>query len=428
MADNVTTTATSPAGLPDATVIATKDIGAGVQANKIVLVNGSGTETPLPPLGQALAAASLPVILPSATITTLTPPAAITGFATEATIAAEAVLVGAVTESAPGTDTASSGLNGRLQRVAQRLTSLIALFTNGVGTATAAVRTVAATEAITGQGSQTAINQNIVNASAGSTGSDFLGFRSIALQIVPASGTFTAGVISFEGSNDNTTWGLVFLQDMVGAPAVSVSSYTIAATTNRYFAGPLQFRYFRARISTGITGTTTGVQCYTVVSQASFVSVGQQVLLGAGSASVGTVVLSANTPVLAAGTNAAGDFGVQYRANATGAGTVLLVLSAASTNATSAKASAGRVVGYQLTNTTASAKFFKLYNKASAPTVGTDTPVATIGIPPNGTVSLAPAGGLGFATGIAFAITGASATSDTTAVAVGDVTGFLAYA
>lgn len=38
----------------------------------------------IPALGQALAAASVPVILPSATITTLTPPAAITGFATSA--------------------------------------------------------------------------------------------------------------------------------------------------------------------------------------------------------------------------------------------------------------------------------------------------------------------------------------------------------
>jgi hypothetical protein len=38
-----------------------------------------------------------------------------------------ATLNGAVTEAAPATDTASSGLNGRLQRIAQRLTSLIAL-------------------------------------------------------------------------------------------------------------------------------------------------------------------------------------------------------------------------------------------------------------------------------------------------------------
>lgn len=40
----------------------------------------------IPALGQALAAASVPVILPSATVTTLTPPAAITGFATETTL------------------------------------------------------------------------------------------------------------------------------------------------------------------------------------------------------------------------------------------------------------------------------------------------------------------------------------------------------
>lgn len=37
------------------------------------------------------------------------------------------VKLGGVTETAPATDTASSGLNGRLQRVAQRITSLIAL-------------------------------------------------------------------------------------------------------------------------------------------------------------------------------------------------------------------------------------------------------------------------------------------------------------
>lgn len=137
----------------------------------------------IPAQGQALAAASTPVVLTAAQITTLTPPAAIAGFALEstqltgntsvgivktntdpfvsggaggyvrqdstATIAketggnlaslvakdfatsakqdAEAVLVGAVTEAAPATDTASSGLNGRLQRIAQRLTSMIAL-------------------------------------------------------------------------------------------------------------------------------------------------------------------------------------------------------------------------------------------------------------------------------------------------------------
>jgi hypothetical protein len=78
----------------------------------------------IPSLGQALAAGSVPVVLPTAQITALTPPAAITGFLTEADFDTKA---GSLTETAPATDTASSGLNGRLQRIAQRITSLIAL-------------------------------------------------------------------------------------------------------------------------------------------------------------------------------------------------------------------------------------------------------------------------------------------------------------
>ena|SRR3990167_8404575 len=41
--------------------------------------------------------------------------------------------VGSLTETVPGTDIASSGLNGRLQRIAQRLTSLISLLPVALG-------------------------------------------------------------------------------------------------------------------------------------------------------------------------------------------------------------------------------------------------------------------------------------------------------
>src|ERR1035437_6144631 len=41
--------------------------------------------------------------------------------------------IGSLTETAPTTDTASSGLNGRLQRIAQRITSLIALLPAALG-------------------------------------------------------------------------------------------------------------------------------------------------------------------------------------------------------------------------------------------------------------------------------------------------------
>jgi hypothetical protein len=54
-----------------------------------------------------------------------------------------ATLQGAVNETAPASDTASSGLNGRLQRIAQRLTSLIALLPTAIGpTAKAAALSV----------------------------------------------------------------------------------------------------------------------------------------------------------------------------------------------------------------------------------------------------------------------------------------------
>ena len=57
---------------------------------------------------------------------------------------------------------------------------------------------------------------------------------------------------------------------------------------------------------------------------------------------------------------------------ATGALTKARVMAAASTNATSVKASAGRLYEIHLCNTSAALKFVKFYIKTSAPTVGTD--------------------------------------------------------
>lgn len=53
--------------------------------------------------------------------------------ATAAKQDAQSTLIGDVAETAPATDIASSGLNGRLQRIAQRITSLINLFPSSIG-------------------------------------------------------------------------------------------------------------------------------------------------------------------------------------------------------------------------------------------------------------------------------------------------------
>lgn len=77
-----------------------------------------------PALGQALAASSTPVVLTAAEEAILSAILTITDFDSK---------TGILTETAPATDTASSGLNGRLQRIAQRLTSLVALLPTALG-------------------------------------------------------------------------------------------------------------------------------------------------------------------------------------------------------------------------------------------------------------------------------------------------------
>lgn len=97
-------------------------------------------------------------------------------------------------------------------------------------------------------------------------------------------------------------------------------------------------------------------------------------------------------------------------------------LATADTNVVAVKASAGRVYGYVISNTSAAAKFVKLYNKATAPTIGTDVPVRTIMVPAGGIAAYHVGQGLaGFTAGIAIAATGAIGDADTTALAANDL-------
>lgn len=102
--------------------------------------------------------------------------------------------------------------------------------------------------------------------------------------------------------------------------------------------------------------------------------------------------------------------------------------SAASTNATSVKATAGTLFTITYDNVNVAARYLKLYNKATAPAVGTDVPILTIPLPAtSGNVFNLGALGHRFSTGIAFAITGAMAYTDLTVIAAGDVHLSLSY-
>ncbi len=109
-----------------------------------------------------------------------------------------------------------------------------------------------------------------------------------------------------------------------------------------------------------------------------------------------------------------------------GGHSIAKILSAASTNATNVKASAGQVYGWALFNTTASNKFFRLHNTAGSPTAGASV-IFTVMVPANGGTNIEFTMGIPFATGIAYTIVGALADNDTTATAVADVQGVLLY-
>lgn len=106
------------------------------------------------------------------------------------------------------------------------------------------------------------------------------------------------------------------------------------------------------------------------------------------------------------------------------------LLSAASTNATSLKASAGQIGLIVAVNTNAAVRYLKLYNRTSAPTVGTDTPILTIPIPGSTAgagIAISIPGGLNFTTGIAYALTTGAADADTGAVAANEIVLTLGY-
>jgi hypothetical protein len=153
--------------------------------------------------------------------------------------------------------------------------------------------------------------------------------------------------------------------------------------------------------------------------------------LPAGSAVIGAVTQSGTwnvgsittLPALAAGT---ADIGAVKQTHKP---TPYKLISAATTNATSVSATANTLLyGYYISNTNAAVRYVKFYNKASAPTVGTDVPVLVLAIPASGAANVSFPAGINFTTGLAFATTTGAADTDTAAVALNEVIVNLAYA
>jgi len=107
-------------------------------------------------------------------------------------------------------------------------------------------------------------------------------------------------------------------------------------------------------------------------------------------------------------------------ATAAGGNTVSAYISAATTNSTNVKATAGRIFSVVACGASATARYIKIYNSASAPTCGAGTPVLRLVAPANGCTEAMDPLGLAFSAGIGFCITGAAADADATAVLASD--------
>ena len=101
------------------------------------------------------------------------------------------------------------------------------------------------------------------------------------------------------------------------------------------------------------------------------------------------------------------------------------IVSAATTNLTTAKASAGKVTAVAFFNNSASIRYVKFYDHAS-PTVGSTTPVARFMIPASSGFNLSGLT-MSFATAIKYAIVNGIADSDATAIGASEVLANVLY-
>lgn len=250
----------------------------------------------------------------------------------------------------------------------------------------------------------------------------FADCRRFSNLMIHCSGTFAGANITFEGSLNSTngTDGNWF-----AVQAVRSNANTIELTTGVLGAAPAYawelsvnaLTYFRVRA----TAFTSGTQAWTFVPGTYATEPIPAAQISGTQPISGTV-----TAGISAGTNAIGDVGLQVRANATGAATIHHIVAAGSTNVAQIKATAGRVLGYCLSNTTASWRYVKLHNVASA-TAGAAVAM-TIGLPPNGKAECHIGQGIAFATAISRSIVTGAADADATAVTANDVVGDIFFA
>jgi hypothetical protein len=256
---------------------------------------------------------------------------------------------------------------------------------------------------ITGEPARIATVNNILTPPASANALNVSGYRSASVQVI-GTGTISSGQFIFEQSNDNVNWVALPVFNAALVTAVPITGVVSAAATSVIYNFAIRCNFLRLRISTAIGGGGS-IQSFSRFSTDSWTP------------SVNLVAsnTAANNLAQVSGTVTAnlGTFTNPTNAN--------ILNSAATTNGTVIKASAGNVYNITASNNGAATAFVKLYNSTTV-TVGTTAIAVIIPVPAGGVINV-PFGALGsrFSTGICLSITNLIADADTTAVAAGQV-------
>lgn len=171
----------------------------------------------------------------------------------------------------------------------------------------------------------------------------------------------------------------------------------------------------RVELPTNGTGVIATVGAVTSITNA----------LPAGTNAIGKLAANSGVDIgdvditsIAAGTNTIGNVGIVPRTS--GGFTTYHLVSGASTNATSVKASAGQLFGWYVYNSNASARKLVFHNTAGTPTAGASV-FFSIVIPPSSGANVFTDAGIAFSTGIGITTVTGLADSDSTGVAANDL-------
>jgi hypothetical protein len=228
--------------------------------------------------------------------------------------------------------------------------------------------------------------------------------------VMICTGTFAGVNVSFEASLESsgaTNW---FSIQAVRTNANTIETASGALSAQPVYAWELSVNAYK-RVRVRATARTSGTQSWRFV-QGTYATEP----IPAAQASATQPVSGTVTATVTAGT-----------VNPVVPATPFILNSAANTNGALIIAGTSGLQAFYATNTGATPAFVKLYNKATAPTVGTDIPAMILAIP--AAVSGVPGykelpigfSGFRFLLGLGIAITGAVADNDTTAIAAGQV-------